>query len=80
MALVSISVQKLLSFIFHIYLTTTILSTREIYAMKLVLLTISTQLQGYKEMLIFQLSARSVSKGVNVVPRIAPIIALSALQ
>jgi hypothetical protein len=80
MALVSTSVQKLLSFTFHTYLITTILSTREIYAMKLVLLTISTQLQGYKEMLIFQLSARSVSKGVNVVPRIAPIIALSALQ
>jgi hypothetical protein len=80
MALVSIIVQKLLSFIFHTYLITTILSTQEIYAMKLALLTTSTQLQGYKEMLIFQLSARSVSKGVNVVLRIAPIIALSALQ
>jgi hypothetical protein len=56
MALAMTDVQNLQDFTFHTYLITTILSTKEIYAMRLAPLNTLTRHQEYKEIPIFQYS------------------------
>jgi hypothetical protein len=56
MALAMTDVQNLQDFTFNTHHITTILSTQEIYAMRLAPLNTLTQHQEYKEILIFQYS------------------------
>ncbi len=64
----------------HIHHTITILNTKETFAMRHALPSISTRFPASREIPIFQQNVLSASMGARVVHRTVPILALHALQ